>query len=69
MMIFLEEGYNVIKPSVKYENKKGCGIIPIGNKVEHIKTKGLLHNIGNTEDRIRYLDFKEYISTSNQIVD
>lgn len=38
MMIFLEEGENVIKPSKKYENRKGCGIIPIGNKVEYIRT-------------------------------
>jgi thiamine pyrophosphokinase len=38
MMIFLEEGENVIKPSVKYESKKGCGIIPIGTRVEKIQT-------------------------------
>lgn len=29
MMIFLEAGDNLIRPSLKYESKIGCGLIPI----------------------------------------
>lgn len=36
MMIFLEAGENKIIPSKRYEAKKGCGIIPLGSKVEKI---------------------------------
>ena len=69
MMIFLEGGENIIKPSKKYESKKGCGIIPVGEKVEKIQTKGLKFNMGNSEDPISSLDFKFNISTSNEMVD
>ena len=33
MMIYLEGGENTIIPSKKFESKKGCGIIPVGDKV------------------------------------
>lgn len=36
MMTFLEPGINQIRLSKKYESKKGCGLIPIGNKVTKV---------------------------------
>lgn len=36
MMIFLEPGINQIRLSKKYESIKGCGLIPIGNKVTKV---------------------------------
>jgi len=36
MMIFLEAGINLVRPSQKYESLKGCGLIPIGNKVKTV---------------------------------
>lgn len=36
IMIFLEGGENIIKPSRVYESKKGVGLIPLGDKVESI---------------------------------
>lgn len=68
IMIYLEAGLNIIKPSVKYESKKGCGLIPIGHKVEKIITSGLLYNLGNHGDMISSLDFHEVISTSNTML-
>jgi thiamine pyrophosphokinase len=41
LMIFLEPGLNIIKHSLKYESKEGCGLIPIGHKVDKIATSGL----------------------------
>lgn len=36
MMLFLEPGQNIIRISKKYESSKGCGLIPIGHKVNFI---------------------------------
>jgi len=36
LMTYLEPGENIIILSKKYESQKGCGIIPIGGKVEKI---------------------------------
>lgn len=47
LMIYLEPGLNIIKPSVKYESKEGCGLIPIGQRVEKIVTSGFMYNMGN----------------------
>jgi hypothetical protein len=69
MMIFLEAGENKIMPSRKYESRKGCGIIPLGGKVEKIQTSGLKINFGNKDDPLDSLDFSEVISTSNTMVD
>ena len=65
MMMFLEAGENVVRCSQRYESYDGCGLIPIGEKVESIRTSGLKYNMGNKDDPIRSLDFKEMISTSN----
>ena len=65
LMIFLEAGDNFIKPSIKYESKSGCGLIPIGNKVTKLITSGLKYNMGNPGDSVDSLDFKENISSSN----
>ena len=35
-MIYLEAGENIIRFSSKYESRRGCGLIPIGDKVEKI---------------------------------
>jgi hypothetical protein len=67
-MIFLEAGENKIIPSKKYESKKGCGIIPLGGKVERIQTSGLKFNLGNKDDTLDSLDFSEVINTSNTMV-
>jgi hypothetical protein len=36
MMLFLEAGTNTIRCSERYESKKGCGLIPIGERVKSI---------------------------------
>lgn len=69
LMLYLEAGENIIKRSKKYESTKGVGLIPLGDKVEKIQTQGLKYNMGNSEDPISSLDFKDRISTSNEIVD
>ena len=69
LMVYLEAGENIIKRSKKYESTKGVGLIPLGDKVEKIQTQGLKYNMGNSEDPISSLDFKDRISTSNEIVD
>lgn len=68
MVIYLEAGENIIRPSKKYESSKGVGLIPIGNKVEKIKTQGLKYNMGNKGDPESSLDFSRTISVANEIV-
>jgi len=67
MMIFLEAGNNYIRTSKKYELNEGCSLIPLCHKVKKIKTSGLKFNLGNSGDRLDYLDFSEVLQTSNAI--
>ena len=55
--------------SKKYEQKKGCGLIPIGNKVSKVQTQGFQYNFGNKGDSVDSLDFKENICCSNVVID
>ena len=52
LMIFLEAGENIVRCSERYESLEGCGLIPIGEKVETIQTSGFKYNLGNPGDPI-----------------
>ena len=57
-------GYqNIIRTINNFEGPN-CGLIPIGNKVNNIITKGLKWNLNNES-----LEFGTRISTSNKIND
>ena len=69
MIRYLRPGENVITLSKTYDDKKGCGFFPIAQKVDHIQTEGLKYNMGNSEDHFKSLDFLEFVSTSNEILE
>ena len=68
-MIMLKAGSNFIYPSQSIISKKSCGFFPIGEQVENIHTQGLKWNMGNHDDSISKLDWKTFVSSSNEIVD
>jgi len=47
LMMNIQAGHSTIYPSKTIESTKGCGIIPIGTKVESIYTSGLRWNLGS----------------------
>lgn len=69
IMIMLKAGGNIIQPSKSIMSKKSCGLFPIGEEVENIHTQGLKWNMGNRDDSFSSLDWKTFVSSSNEIVD
>jgi len=69
LMQYLDAGQNLIKPSQRYERREGVGLIPITEKCEQIRTRGLKYNMGNPTDTIHSLAFGQFISSSNSIVE
>ena len=52
------------------ESPKGCGILPIGQRVNRIYTSGLRWNLGNAVEQTGCeLDMATFVSTSNQVLD
>ena len=69
LILLLKKGTHNISISKKLVASKGCGFFPISERVEYIKTSGLKWNMGNPDDYYKTLDWKEFISSSNEIVD
>jgi len=68
MMIFLEAGVNIIHPSKTYETQGGCGIISLHGKCSLIETTGLLYNLGPKKGEMGFIEFGNFISSSNKIM-
>ncbi len=66
-MIMLKKGHNIVKLSEQIIAKKSCGFFPVSEKIDNIQTKGLKWNMGNREDSISSLDWKTFVSSSNEI--
>ena len=69
LMLFLRSGQNTIDVSKTLMANKGCGFFPSSEKVKEIKTTGLRWNMGNSDSEVKSLDWKEFVSSSNEIVD
>ena len=69
IMLLLKNGENQIEISKKLMQSKGCGCFPISERVENIQTSGLKWNMGNRDNSVKSLDWKEFVSSSNEIVD
>ena len=69
IMLLLKPGCNSIELSWQLVAKKGCGFFPSSHKVEKVRTEGLKWNMGNSDQEIGSLDWKEFISSSNELVD
>ena len=74
LITYLEPGLHEIIPSLKYQAKQRCGLLPIFST--EIQTKGLLYNLGNIyiiyigpDYQYSKLEFGSFISTSNKIVE
>ena len=69
-MMSIHAGHSIIYPSKTIESTKGCGILPIGMKVECIYTSGLRWNLGKASMKEGCeLDMANFVSTSNQMID
>lgn len=72
-MVLIEKGKTILHPSVKFESKIGCGLIPFNGAVK-LHTRGLKWNLGNyatdepRSDEAGELEFGSFISTSNELV-
>jgi thiamine pyrophosphokinase len=64
MMMLVEPGETIIYPSTKFEDKKGCGLIPVSGIVKKISTRGLKWELGGDYGTI---ELGVFISTSNEI--
>lgn len=70
IMQCLLPGINYIRPATTIESFKGCGVIPLMGKWNHIKTKGLKWNMGNSDNEFWSLEFGSgIISTSNEFTE
>lgn len=67
--MLIKSGQTTIFPNFDIENKKGCGILPIGSKVSSIYTTGLKWNLGDSihQNGIE-LEMSTFVSTSNEII-
>ena len=69
-MQWILPGINYIKPATTIESFKGCGVIPLMGKWNHIKTKGLKWNMGNSDAEFSSLELGAgIISTSNEFTE
>lgn len=69
IMLLLKSGKNCIKVSKRLLKQKGCGFFPLSERVESIQTTGLRWNMGNRDNVVKSLDWKEFVSSSNEMVD
>lgn len=69
IMLLLKAGQNKIIPSKLLISPKGCGFFPISEKVDLIQTSGLKWNMGNRDCQVKSLDWREFVSSSNEITD
>eukprot|EP00826_Nyctotherus_ovalis_P006772 TRINITY_DN1163_c0_g5_i11.p1 TRINITY_DN1163_c0_g5~~TRINITY_DN1163_c0_g5_i11.p1 ORF type:complete len:223 (+),score=54.08 TRINITY_DN1163_c0_g5_i11:31-669(+) len=67
LMTGIAKGHTIIKVPKKLTVSNGCGVVPIG-KCEYISTKGLKYDMG-PDCMVKSLEFGEFISTSNEIVE
>ena len=67
LMLLLRAGDNKVRISKCLTKLKGCGIFPISERVEHIQTSGLKWNMGNRDCQVQSLDWKQIVSSSNEI--
>lgn len=67
LMLLLKAGNNKIKISKSLTSLKGCGFFPISERVERIQTSGLKWNMGNRDCQVSQLDWREFVSSSNEI--
>jgi len=47
LMLYVGPGETKIFPSTRYESAKGCGLIPLGGRANHVRTTGLRWNLGD----------------------
>ncbi|TNV76222.1 hypothetical protein FGO68_gene12254 [Halteria grandinella] len=67
LMLLLKAGKSKVKISKCLTKLKGCGFFPISERVEHIQTQGLKWNMGNRDCQVQSIDWKQSISSSNEI--
>ena len=70
----IKAGKTLIKYPINFTKQKGCGLVTMG-KCDNISTKGLKYNMGTlnlilgSEHLVSTMEFGNFISTSNQIIE
>ena len=66
MIRLLDPGYSLIYLSDNYEERMGCGLVPLGVGICQLATEGLKWNLGDFESgSMGSLEFGNFISSSN----
>ena len=69
MVRLLDPGHSLIYLSERYEERIGCGLVPLGVGSCQLATEGLKWNLGDYESGVMgSLEFGHFISSSNQLV-